>query len=414
MRRRHFLRTSLGLLAARAVPSYAAEAVTVAQAFDAEMAAFMQPRGVPGGALAVVKNGRLVYAQGYGLADRERKTPVAPEALFRIASISKPFTAVAVLQLVESGRLALDARAFELIGFDPAQAADPRTAQITVAQLLHHTGGWDRDKSGDPMFRAREIATELKLRPPAAPEAVVRWMYGRRLDFDPGSAFVYSNFGYCVLGLLVAKIAGQSYERQVREKVLAPAGIRAMRLGASRRAGQAAGEVCYYEARDDLARNVFDEPPEKVPFPYGGFHFEAMEAHGGWIASAVDLVRFAAALDDPARSPLLRRETFDLLYAPPAPPVSRHADGALDASYYAAGWSVRPVGKNGRANYWHNGSLPGTSTLLVRRHDGLSWAVCFNQRSEDKALPDGAIDAALHRAADRVTQWPEGTALLGK
>lgn len=414
MRRRHFLRTGLGLLAASSVRARAAEAVTVGQAFDAEMAAFMQPRGVPGGALAVVKAGRLVYAQGYGLADRERKTPVAPESLFRIASIAKPFTAVAVLQLVESGRLALDARAFELLGFDPAAAADPRTAQITVGQLLHHTGGWDRDKSGDPMFRAREIATELKLRPPAAPEAVVRWMFGRRLDFDPGSAFAYSNFGYCVLGRVIGKIAGQSYERQVREKVLAPAGIRAMRLGASRRAGQAAGEVCYYSARDDLARNVFDEPPEKVPFPYGGFHLEAMAAHGGWIASAVDLVRFAAALDDPARSPLLRRETFDLLYAPPAPPVSRQADGALAASYYAAGWSVRPVGQKGRANYWHNGSLPGTSTLLVRRPDGLSWAVCFNQRSQDKSLSDGAIDGALHRAADRVTEWPEGTALLGK
>ena len=187
-----------------------------------------------------------------------------------------------------------------------------------------------------------------------------------------------------------------------------------MRLGASRRAGQAAGEVCYYSTPEESARNVFDEPPEKVPFAYGGFHLEAMEAHGGWIASAVDLVRFAAALDDPAHSPLLRRETFDLLYSPPAPPASRQADGALAASYYAAGWSVRPTGKNGRANYWHNGSLPGTSTLLVRRHDGLSWAVCFNQRSEDKTLPDGAIDGALHRAADRVTEWPEGTALPEK
>ena len=136
MRRRHFLRTGLGLLAASATQSRAAETVTVAQAFDAEMAAFMQPRGVPGGALAVVKDRRLVYAQGYGLADRERKLPVAAESLFRIASITKPFTAVAVLQLVESGRLALDAPAFELLGFDPAKAADPRTAQITVGQLL--------------------------------------------------------------------------------------------------------------------------------------------------------------------------------------------------------------------------------------------------------------------------------------
>ena len=414
MRRRQFLRTGLGLLVASAARGDAAETAVVAEAFDAEMAAFMGPRGVPGGALAVVKKGRLVYAKGYGMADRERKTPVTPESLFRIASISKPFTAVAVLQLIEAGRLRLDDRAFALLGFDPAQAADPRTAQITVGQLLHHTGGWDRDKSGDPMFRAREIARDLRTLTPAAPADIIRWMHGRRLDSDPGSAYAYSNFGYCVLGRIIEKTTGQNYARWVQEKVLAPAGIRGMRLGASRRAGQAPGEVCYYETREDLGRNVFDEPPEKVPFPYGGFHLEAMDAHGGWIASAVDLVRFAAALDEPAASPLLRRETFDLLYAPPAAPVSRQADGALEPSYYAAGWSVRPVGQEGRANYWHNGSLPGTSTLLVRRSDGLSWAAVFNQRSEDKTLPDGAIDAALHRAANRVGAWPEGTALLGK
>ena len=411
MMRRHFLRTSLGLLAATATQGNAAEPATVAEAFDAEMAAFMGPRGVPGGALAVVKNRRLVYAKGYGLADRERKLPVTPDSLFRIASISKPFTGVAVLQLVEAGRLRLEDRAFALLGFDSAKADDPRVAQITVGQLLHHTGGWDRDKSGDPMFRAREIARDLHIQSPAAPEAIVRWMSGRRLDFDPGSAFAYSNFGYCVLGRIIEKITGQSYARWVREKVLAPAGIRAMRIGASRRAGRAPGEVCYYSAHEEVVRNVFDEPPEKVPFPYGGFHLEAMEAHGGWLASAVDLVRFAAALDEPASSPLLKRETFDLLYAPPAAPVSRQADGGLEASYYAAGWNVRPVGRDGRANYWHNGSLPGTSTLLVRRSDGLSWAVCFNQRSEDKTLPDGAIDAALHRAAGRVAAWPEGTSL---
>ena len=72
---------------------------------------------------------------------------------------------------------------------------------------------------------------------------------------------------------------------------------------------------------------------------------------------------------------------------------------------------VRPVGPGGKANYWHSGSLPGTSSLLVRRSDGLSWAVLFNQRSEDKKLPDGEIDGALHRAANAVTEWPEGDLL---
>ena len=409
MKRRTFLRTgSLGLLA---IAARAEEKTSIEEAFDAEMDAFMQARGVPGGALAVVKNRRLVYAKGYGWADREQKVPVAPDSLFRIASISKPFTAVAVLQLVESGRLSLDACAFGLLGFDQTKAADPRLFQITIGQLLHHTGGWNRDSSGDPMFRAQEIAASLGEAPPARPDAVIRWMLGQRLDFDPGSAYAYSNFGYCVLGRVIEKITGRSYETAVREKVLAPAGIRAMRIGASLRAGAAPSEVAYYTAKDGTARSVFDTPPETVPWPYGGFHLEAMDAHGGWIASVVDLARFAAALDDPAHSPLLRRETIDTLYAPPSAPVSRQPDGALTDAYYACGWSVRPVGKSGRANYWHNGSLPGTSTLLVRRHDGLSWAVCFNQRSEDAGLPDSAIDPALHRAADRVKTWPEGTAL---
>jgi CubicO group peptidase (beta-lactamase class C family) len=412
MRRRTFLRTSgLSLLACSAKLSRAANSATVEEAFDEEMAAFMQPRGVPGGAVAVVKNRRLVLAKGYGWADRERKIAVEAESLFRIASISKTITAVAVLQLVESGRLELDARAFEVLGMNLAKGADARLALITVRQLLHHTGGWDRAKSFDPMFRAREIAKSFDLPSPARPEAVIRYMLGQRLDTDPGSAYAYSNFGYCVLGRIIEKLTGIPYDAYVKEKVLVPAGIHAMRIGASLRAGQAPGEVCYYTPKESTGPSVFDGPPNRVPTPYGGFHLEAMDAHGGWIASVVDLVRFATLLDDPAHSPLLRRETFDLLYSPPAAPVSHKDDGALADHYYACGWDVRPVGSAGRANYWHSGSLPGTSTLLVRRHDGLTWAVCFNQRSDNKKQPDGAIDAALHRAANRVGTWPEGTAL---
>src|SRR5262249_36305051 len=155
----------------------------------------------------------------------------------------------------------------------------------------------------------------------------------------------------------------------------------------------------YYAPKDGLTENIFGEASTKVPWPYGGFHLEAMDAHGGWIASAVDLVRFASALDDPEHSRLLKPESFATLYELPAPPVSRKTDGSPEAYFCGCGWFVRPVGKDGRANYWHNGSLPGTSSLLVRCHDGLDWAVCFNQRSDDRKLPDDAIDPALHRAA---------------
>jgi len=133
-----------------------------------------------------------------------------------------------------------------------------------------------------------------------------------------------------------------------------------------------------------------------------------MDAHGGWIASAVDLARFAAALYGPEYCPLLKPETIHTMHAPPEPPVWRNPDGSLkDHYYYGCGWLVRPVGTEGKANYWHTGSLPGTYTLLVRRWDGLSWAVLFNQRSDDDNLPDNEIDPALHRAANAVTEWPK-------
>ena len=376
--------------------------------FDREVLAFMEARKVPGGALAVVKNRRLVYAQGYGLANREKKIPTRPETLFRIASVSKPITAVAVMKLVEEKRLSLDTRAFTLLGLKPVLAdgrkLDARLERITINHLLHHTAGWDRDKSGDPMFRSAKIAKATGTPAPAPPEAIVRFMLGQPLDTDPGSHYAYSNFGYCVLGRVIEKITGLPYERYLREQILAPLGLSRMRIGATLTTSD--GEARYYTPNEAKGGSVFPDQKGQVPEPYGTFCLEALDAHGGWLASAVDLAHFAAALDDPEKCPLLRPETLRLMYAPPDAPVSRQADGNLEAAYYSCGWMVRPVGRNGRANYWHSGSLPGTSTLLVRRWDGLSWAVLFNQRSNDHKLPDGAIDGALHRAADAVKEWP--------
>jgi N-acyl-D-amino-acid deacylase len=384
--------------------------VSVAEAFDREIEKFMEIRKVPGGALAVVKDRRLVYARGYGWADRDNRIRARADSLFRIASVSKPITAVTVLRLVEAKRVALDARAFEMLQLpallEPGRKHDPRLGKITIRQLLQHTGGWDRDKSFDPMFRSRIIARAAGEPGPATSPAIIRYMLGQPLDFDPGARFAYSNFGYCVLGRVIEKLTGQPYASFVQQDVLAPIGIKRMRIGASLIDGHAPGEVRYYAGNDAKASSVFPGTPEQVPWAYGGFSLEAMDAHGGWIASAVDLARFAAALDDSLHSPLLSPETFRIMCSPPPPPVSRQPDGSLSDSYYGCGWNVRPAGANGKANYWHIGSLPGTAALLVRRHDGLSWAVLFNQRSDHKRLPDTAIDGALHRAADAVTAWP--------
>lgn len=404
------LSLALGVLASIAAAAQTAPPDGAMASFDHEMEQFMGAREVPGGALAVVKNGKLVYARGYGWADREKRQAAQADSLFRIASISKPFTAVAVLQLVERGKLRLDDRAFDLLKLAPVvakgDAPDPRLAKITIRQLLQHSGGWDREKSFDPMFRPGQIAETVGSPAPARPDAVIRYMLGKPLDNDPGTHYAYSNFGYCVLGRVIEKVSGLGYEEYVRKNVLAPAHITTMRIGATRESGRLPKEVRYYSPTGRTGRSVFPDQVGEVPVCYGSFFLEAMDAHGGWIASAVDLAKFGAALDDPDHSPLLKAETIRTMYRRPEPPLGLKADGSPADSYYGCGWMVRPVGKEGKANYWHNGSLPGTNTLLVRRWDGLTWAALFNQRAEGSKLNDSDIDPALHRAAAAVKQWP--------
>ena len=386
------------------------------QSFDETMRAFMQKRKVPGGALAVVKEGRLVYARGYGYADQETGARVQPASLFRIASISKPITAVALMTLIQNPRykLTLDTRVFPLLGLaphlEPGAKVDPRLEHITIGQLLHHAGGWDRDKSGDPMFMPIEIAHAVGTPAPADPHAIIRYVMGRPLDFDPGTKYAYSNFGYCVLGRVIEKVTGMPYEACVQKYALAPMGVRHITLGRTLREYKRPDEVCYYQPGATTASVFPESKGEPVSWCYGGFNLEAMDAHGGWLSSAIDLVRFAAALDAPQGRPLLTPASAQALYARPAPPLWTDADGKPSAMYYGSGWLVRPVGDEARGhkNIWHNGSLPGTSTWLIRRWDGLTWAALFNQRSEGDMPPDGEIDGTLHQAADAVKAWPDG------
>jgi len=371
----------------------AKESITAAAAFNRLIENFMKERGTPGGALAVVKNCRLAYAHGFGWADRDQKLAATPESLFRLASVSKPITAVAIVKLAEQKKVSLDDRVFDLLGLDaqvPKDAnLDERWRRISVRQLLHHTGGWDRDKhEGDPMFLARDyLAKRFPDLPAGSPWAIIRFQLSQPLDFDPGTRYAYSGFGYCLLGRVVERVAGQPYEAFVRQSVLAPSGVKRMRIG--RQIGRADGEVCYYNETDKSA-------PSNI-------NFDAMDSSGGWIGSVVDLARFAAALDNPEHSPVLERTSFDVMYAPPPAMVRRHDS---DDAYYGCGWCVRRLNSEGKANYWHYGDLPGTDAFLVRFAIGFSIAVLFNQRSDYNTLANTDMDAVLKRAAVSVTDWP--------
>nr|HEX4316468.1 serine hydrolase domain-containing protein [Kofleriaceae bacterium] len=352
--------------------------------FDQLVTSFIAEQRIPGASLAVARRGRLVYARGFGVADREAGTPVVPASRFRIASITKPVTSAAVMQLVDAGRLALDARVLDVLA--PLDApADARWRDITIAHLLRHRAGFDRAMTADsfdPMFHPDRVAAALGLAAgaPVGHRELVRYMLAQPLAYAPGTRFVYANFDYCLLGRVIERVTGGTYDADVRARVLEPLGIGDMQLGRSLLADRAAGEVRYYGAAP----------------AYGAWPLELMDSHGGWIATASDLLRFARALDGTA---LLRASSLAATFARP--------DGDPGDVWYGLGWQVRDVGDH-QINTWHTGSLDGSSTLLVRRWDGLAWAILFDTRDTPSGdEPASLIDPLLHRAADAVARWPD-------
>jgi N-acyl-D-amino-acid deacylase len=416
--RRHFLweTAAAGLTGVAAVPSFAqaagvpitGDADPALAGFDDLMTGFLERTCAPGAALAVTKAGRLVYARGFGFADEG--IPVEPTALFRIASISKPITATAILKLAEAGKFGLDDPAVDLASAERlgiGAESDPRCRAITVRHLLNHTAGWDRDVSGDPIAMPRRVAKTLGKSLPVGPEEVVRYAMGRPLDFDPGQKYAYSNVGYLVLGRII-EMTGRPYEEYVKEEILAPLGVRSPQLGKARLEERLPREVRYYDTENRTGPAVVGPRiGEEVPIQYGGENLNGYEAHGGWVASAIDLVRFASAFDEPGKCPVLGRGAVEAFCDRPAGEPGYEADGTPKAAYYGAGWMVRPI-RDGKANMWHSGFIAGTSTLLVRRWDGVNWAVLFNTQATTagERLSD-LIDPLVHPVVDAVREWPE-------
>lgn len=352
---------------------------------DGVMKQFMVERGISAGTLAITYQGRLMLAKGYSWAPKDEE-PVGPHSLFRIASVSKPITAVAIFHLVDAGKLKLEEKVVDVLGLSSAEGKvmDGRLRKVTILHLLQHLGGWDRGKSYDPMFLDRRIASELGIPLPIGTADIVRFMNGEPLQFEPGATNAYSNYGYCLLGRVVEKRTGMAYEEYVRKEILAPLSIEDMSIGKSRKQERAKAEVVY----DDAAA-------------YGTFRQENLDAHGGWIASAVDLVRFASALDDTNRCPVLSAGSIERMFA--VPENMTETAYKLGDSYYACGWSVRDYG-NGKRDTWHTGGLPGTYAFLVRWRGGIDLAVLFNRSGYryDRICP--AIGKAVHQ----IKQWPPG------
>jgi CubicO group peptidase (beta-lactamase class C family) len=367
----------------------------------------MRKYAIPGGAVAVLRDGKLIYARGFGYADVENKTPVQPDALFRIASVSKTITSTAIMKLVEEGKLTLDDRVAPFIAHltpAPGATVDPRWEQITIRHLLNHTGGWDRTKPNggfDPIDRPAIAAAAVNAPAPASAETLIRYMKGMPLDFDPGEKFAYSNFGYIILGRVIERLSGMPYAEYVRARVLQPVGANRTQQGKSRMRDALADEVKYYWPGAGVnappVQSVF--PGEgTVPLNYGGFHLEAGDASGAWVSSTIDLLRLVGGIDGRANRP-------DILSAALIAEMTSTGASACagGACYYGAGWFVRPTPSG--ANWWHGGTLPGTTSMLVRPYSNFSWVGLLNARSPSANL-EAELDAALWNAFAGVTSFP--------
>ncbi|MBC8164794.1 MAG: serine hydrolase [Bryobacteraceae bacterium] len=367
--------------------------------FDRAIPALMSKYQLPGTAVSIAKDGRLVYARGFGIGDVTTAEPVQPDSLFRIASLSKPLTAIGVLKLMEDGKLTLDTRVLPFIG--RKASSDVRWDDITVRHLLQHSGGLDIELWGfDPSFPDLETLEALGANLPPTRSDVLDFILARLpLAFAPGTRYAYSNVGYMLLTEVVEKASGQPYETYMREKIFAPLGIRRMRIAGSLLTERQPGEVRYWD-KDSSGAPIFPGLPEMVPVPYGFFNLRIFESGGGWLASAPDLVRFLTAFDGGTVSSILRPATVNLIserpsYAP-----------ATATSWYGLGWGIQRSANGVRWD--HDGAFEGTAAWMFRGVNGISLAIATNHLPDVRSLAAlfDEFQTLLNDNALAITRWP--------
>jgi N-acyl-D-amino-acid deacylase len=361
--------------------------------FDKAMLAIMDRHGVPGAALAVAKNGKLLLAKGYGWANVATGDGVEPDTLFGLASLSKSFTATAILLLIDQGKLEIDAPVFELIKhIKPPRGAkvDPRFLDITVRQCLNHSGGWDRNVTGDPINWEPQICRALKLRPPVSSQDFLSFTFAVPLNFPPGTNAVYSNVGYVILGEIIAKVSGQSYERFIVENVLKPMGIKRAALH------PAEGRYLKGEALRHLAGSLIPLPPMQMPM---------LDATGGWTCTAVDVARFLTNLDGSRGESLLSEKARKLMIEAPPKPLKPRENG----TYFGLGWDEVAVNDKGYT-YFKDGSIQGMRTFMKRLPSGINWALLYNASMEFDRLDAQVVGSTIqevHELVEKFEKYPE-------
>ena len=372
---------------------------------------FMTNYQIPGATVAIAKDGKIVYMRAFGNSDVKNTVPTQPYNLFRIASLSKQVTSVTIMWLMQQGRIKMSDKVFGPGGilqdhpvFSKANITDSRIYNITVQNLLEHEGGWNRDLNCNPnpttpypffisgcdpiSFPLRVTMLEGTTNP-VYKDDLIKFVLEKGLDFTPGTAYNYSNMGFLILGDVIEKITGMAYGDYVRDSIFAPLGIFDFKLGKNLLANKQEREGEYVGNGYTTLSSYGDGTT--VPWEYGGFNVEAMDAHGGWIASSRDMLKLLVAVDGFSTKPdILTPATIAVMTAPSA-----------NNANYAKGWSV-----NSYNNWWHTGSLDGTYSEQVRTGTGYTWIIILNKRNVTNSNFSSDMDNLGWNCIAATTTWP--------
>ena len=331
-----------------------------------QIQAYMSKYSIPGISIAITKQERLVFAKGFGYADTATSAKVNPDHLFRIASVSKPMTSIAIMKLINQRKFSITSKVFGRSGLlgtiYGTKAYGQRVLNITVQQLLEHTSGFSND-GGDPMFMNYDLSQS----------DLISWVLDNRTPKNvPGSTYEYLNFGYILLGRIIEKVSGQTYELFLRTNIFnnAPQTSR-MVIGGDTLAAKKSGEVTYYPSS---AYNLL---------------VRRMDANGGWLARPIDLVGIMTKVDGfSVKADILSSSIITTMWT-----------GSSVNSGYGKGWILNSLYKG------HNGAMPGTISFLVRRNDGLSYAFTVNTRPNDDGFAF-ELKGVLDTIVSGVSAWP--------
>ncbi len=343
----------------------------------------MKEVGVPGVAVAIVKEGKIVYTKGYG--ESSPGVPITPQTPFLLASLTKSFTALSVMQLVEEGRIDLDTpitRYLPQLNF-----ADEASGKITVRQLLNHTSGFST-LSGRKHFFSRDVGQE-------ALERSVRDHSAERLTALPGKKFQYSNVNFNMASLIVAKVSGQTFEQYIRERIYAP--LQMTSSFTNEADAQTHGLTIGYRFWFGIPIAAND-----IPYSHTGL------GSGGLLSSAEDLARYTLANLGDESGQVLSQTGFAEIHKPGVHIVRD--------IHYGLGWLVskKPDG----LVIWHRGDMECVHTDIMMAPDekiGVDTLMNVNSPSKGTQLiniAEGVFGLARGKDPNMVSDDPVPTIVM--